>query len=184
MYKFSRMTEKFKANFSLPLFYREEIVIACLTRLITEHYIRLKYAENCRIQRRRASNTKYLYGSEILPGIIDYNKKDGELEEWAIIELQGDLKFASSDTSNKYIGDLHFTKSGTPILIIGIHVLHGKEVGLTKPFAVLQKKKNEIDATANESEIKIEYIVKAIVTKKLVFRSRPKPIVRNVPKFS
>ncbi|XP_054014271.1 chromosome transmission fidelity protein 8 homolog isoform X2 [Hylaeus anthracinus] len=162
------------------------IISANITSFFYRSKLMLKYS---RWRHRRFTSGTLplncrLYSIVFSAQLLIYRQKDGELEEWAIIELQGDLKFASSDTSNKYIGDLHFTKSGTPILIIGIHVLHGKEVGLTKPFAVLQKKKNEIDATANESEIKIEYIVKAIVTKKLVFRSRPKPIVRNVPKFS
>ncbi|XP_033320974.1 chromosome transmission fidelity protein 8 homolog [Megalopta genalis] len=109
-------------------------------------------------------------------------KRDGELEEWAIVELQGDLKFDSANTTNKYIADLHFTNSGTPILIIGIHVLHGKEVALPKPFAVLEKKANGTSIETDESEVKTEYIVKAIVKKKLIFRSRPKPIITNVPK--
>ncbi|XP_068967802.1 chromosome transmission fidelity protein 8 homolog [Bombus flavifrons] len=109
-------------------------------------------------------------------------KKDGECEEWAIVELQGDLKFNSVNITNVYIGDLHFTKSGTPILIIGIHVLQGKEMALQKPFAVLVKKKNEETNTANTSEVKTTYIIKAIVKKKLIFKSRPKPIVTNVPK--
>ncbi|XP_050477066.1 chromosome transmission fidelity protein 8 homolog [Bombus huntii] len=108
-------------------------------------------------------------------------KKDGECEEWAIVELQGDLKFNSVNITNVYIGDLHFTKSGTPILIIGIHVLQGKEMALQKPFAVLVKK-NEETNTANTSEVKTAYVIKAIVKKKLIFKSRPKPIVTNVPK--
>ncbi|KAF3429069.1 hypothetical protein E2986_10404 [Frieseomelitta varia] len=110
-------------------------------------------------------------------------KKDGEFEEWAIIELQGDLKFNSTNITNVYIGDLHFTKSGTPILIIGIHVLHGKEVVLPKPFAVLVKKKNEVNTT-NIFERQTEYIIKALIKRKIIFRSRPKPIVTNVPKFN
>ncbi|XP_076662208.1 chromosome transmission fidelity protein 8 homolog [Halictus rubicundus] len=109
-------------------------------------------------------------------------KRDGSLEEWAIVELQGDLKFDSADTISKYIGDLHFSKSGTPILIIGIHVLHGKEVALPKPFAILEKKDNATDKMTDESQVKTEYIVKALVKKKLIFRSRPKPIITNVPK--
>lgn len=108
--------------------------------------------------------------------------RNGECEEWAIVELQGDLKFNSVNITNVYIGDLHFTKSGTPILIIGIHVLQGKEMALQKPFAVLVKKKNEETNTTNTSEVKTAYIIKAIVKKKLVFKSRPKPIVTNVPK--
>lgn len=39
---------------------------------------------------------------------------------------------------------------------------------------------DEIMEEANET--KTEYTVKAIVRKKLLFRTRPKPIVTNVPK--
>ncbi|KZC14701.1 Chromosome transmission fidelity protein 8 like protein, partial [Dufourea novaeangliae] len=108
--------------------------------------------------------------------------RDGEIEEWAIVELQGDLKYDSADITNKYIGDLHFSKLGAPILIIGIHVLYGKQVTLPKPFAVLEKKDNGTDKITDDSQINTEYIVKAIVKHKLVFRSRPKPIITNVPK--
>ena len=110
--------------------------------------------------------------------------RDGEFEEWAIIELQGDLKFNSTNITNVYIGDLHFTKSDTPILIIGIHVLHGKQMVLPKPFAVLVKKKNEEVNTTNIFEKQPEYIIKALIKKKIIFRSRPKSIVTNVPKFN
>lgn len=58
------------------------------------------------------------------------------------------------DVTNKYIGDLHFSKSGMPILIIGIHVLHGKEMELSKPFAVLTKKNNEVIDNTGTSEKK------------------------------
>lgn len=91
-------------------------------------------------------------------------------DEWAIIELQGDLKSHSdSKFEGQFIGDLHFTKTGTPLLIIGHHLLYGKEVKLEKPLALLEKQHNEQSHT--------EYIVKTIVTKKLLFKTRPKPIV-------
>lgn len=110
-------------------------------------------------------------------------KRDSNIQEWAIVELQGELSFDSGDiTSNHYIGDLHFTKSGTPILIIGIHILHGKEMALTKPIAVLQKKSTILTDEVTEENCKIEYEIKAIVKKKLVFKARPKPIIRNVSK--
>lgn len=120
-----------------------------------------------------------MYAIQITNLLLSY--RNGELEEWAIVELQGDLKFDSADVTNKYIGDLHFLKSGVPIFIIGIHVLHGKEIALPKPLAVLVKKHNE-EADTTNSEIKTEYVIKAIVKKKLLFRLRPKPIVTNVPK--
>lgn len=112
--------------------------------------------------------------------------RNGVIEDWAIIDLQGDLKFEKIENSdNQLIGDLHFTKTGVPILIIGIHVLHGKEITLEKPLVVLERHRNNIrDETIGEEDqiVKTEYIVKAIVKKKLLFKSRPKSIVTNVPK--
>lgn len=110
--------------------------------------------------------------------------RDGIVEDWAIIDLQGDLIFEKvGNPNNQLVGDLHFTKAGVPILIIGIHVLHGKEVTLEKPLIVLEKQRNNTrDETMEEKIAKTEYSVKAIVKKKLLFKSRPKPIVTNVPK--
>lgn len=86
------------------------------------------------------------------------------------MELQGDIKSHSeANLENQFIGDLHFTKSGIPILIIGHHLLYGKEVPLEKPFVVLEKKPNNQNT---------EYIVKTIIKKRIIFKTRPKPIVK------
>ncbi|XP_016934517.3 chromosome transmission fidelity protein 8 homolog [Drosophila suzukii] len=134
--------------------------------------------------------------------------------DWAIIELQGDLEVRSNqDMHDQFIGDLYYNKYGQPILIIGHHILQGREQKLDKPFAVLEKSKtNEgerlldmsmasqdvsmMNATTgaertvldhtiaqeHKSRQRTEYTVRAVCTKKLIFKSRPKPIIANVAK--
>ncbi|XP_054731776.1 chromosome transmission fidelity protein 8 homolog [Anastrepha obliqua] len=133
------------------------------------------------------------------------------LEEYAIVELQGDLEIRSGENIHDlFIGDLYYNKYGQPILIIGHHILQGREQKLETPFAVLEKSKSNerrpllsemsatydsnstlnrtadctvLDSTValeNKSRQCTEYIVRAVCTKKLTFKSRPKPIIANV----
>lgn len=94
--------------------------------------------------------------------------------EWAAIEVQGELESRHhTPLECQYVGDLFATiKDNIPILIIGHHILYGKMQKFDKPLAVMKKKE--------ESE---EYVVEAIVTKKLLFKNRPKPIIANVDKI-
>ncbi|XP_068697458.1 chromosome transmission fidelity protein 8 homolog [Montipora capricornis] len=105
-----------------------------------------------------------------------------DVSDWIIIELQGTLE-TKEDVSleGKCIGDLHFDAKGTPMLIIGHHLLHGKVMDLDKPYAVLHKKSNVLE---NDSSRKgdTHYNICALVKKKIIFKTRPKPIVlKNVP---
>lgn len=143
------------------------------------------------------------------------------MDEWSIIELQGDLEVNSGEgLANKLLGDLHFTKEasqqqqkntkrisfnkikiiffffffclvnlkGTPMLIIGHHILYGKVVNLDKPLLVLKKNKNDkhiVETIDNNIEMldnptpNTEYLIQAIVKRKLLFNKRPRPIVVN-----
>ena len=66
------------------------------------------------------------------------------LNEFVILELQGELLSRFNEgLAGNIIGDLHFKNDGTPILIIGHHILYGQVKKLEKPFAVMQKKKNQ-----------------------------------------
>lgn len=92
----------------------------------------------------------------------------------------------------KFVGDLHYDKTKhTPVLIIGHHILHGKVVDCERPFVAIEKKRSlatdEDRMDTDDEDIPrpgatTEYVVKSIIRKKLVFKTRPKPIIANVPK--
>lgn len=124
----------------------------------------------------------------------------GSVGEWGLIELQGQLETRDQVSFNDmHIGDLHFDKKGTPNLIIGHHLLNGKIVELEKPYAVLKKKsllvgendpepvpnpeadmeslECDIEDRKNSEGCSTEYEVVALITKKIIFKNRPKPII-------
>ncbi|XP_023715823.1 chromosome transmission fidelity protein 8 homolog [Cryptotermes secundus] len=86
---------------------------------------------------------------------------DSSVGEWAIVELQGDLKSRNgSSMHQQFIGDLHYTNKGNPMLIIGHHILHGEVVTMDKPFAILEQKQTGETAELQDT---VEYHIKAIV---------------------
>ena len=123
-----------------------------------------------------------------------------EPKECYIIELQGELEVESGeDLSNRFMGDLHFNKDGTPIMILGHHILYGKVCNMDKPIVLLKKHKAtdsymkddsmdenlkmdlNSDDDSNDSngstKTKTEYLIDAVVRRKIVFNKRPRPIV-------
>lgn len=122
-------------------------------------------------------------------------KMEGEeVGEWFIIEMQGDLESRNkANLEGKYIGDLHYTKEGQPIMIIGHHILYGKIQDMEKPMVAVEKTEVGGELVRKEGEelmemeevlasASVEYRVKAVVRKKIVFKTRPKPIIANLPK--
>ncbi|CAH8643860.1 unnamed protein product [Dicrocoelium dendriticum] len=107
--------------------------------------------------------------------IVRFRSPSGNVDEWLLIELQGEL-LSRSDCSfaGSLVGDLHFSPQGEPIFIIGHHVLFGKLVMLEKPFVVTRK----------DSKDSAEYRVTALIRRKLLFKTRPKPIITTSAKRS
>ena len=106
------------------------------------------------------------------------------VDEWGLVELQGELETRDQvPFDSMHIGDLHFDQKGTPQMIIGHHLLSGKIEKLEKPFAVLKKNLTVQDSGSesmveDDSEIQCtEYVVVAMVTRKIIFKNRPKPII-------
>lgn len=115
------------------------------------------------------------------------------VDEWGIIELQGELETRDQvPFDSMHIGDLYFNKKGIPQMIIGHHLLTGKVEKLDKPYAVLKKHTSELESDSmdwdqTDSEQlesrSTEYMVVAMVTRKILFKNRPKPIItKTLPK--
>eukprot|EP00898_Chlorokybus_atmophyticus_P000398 jgi/Chlat1/1359/Chrsp119S08663 len=112
---------------------------------------------------------------------------EGEVEEWALVELQGELDIKAAATlQGLEIGRmrLNHPQQNTITLTIGYHELEGKEVALKKPFAVLRKRRTPIivkddKADSDDSTAGVEYDIVGVVRRKYLFKTRPRAIIAS-----
>ncbi|XP_056381921.1 chromosome transmission fidelity protein 8 homolog [Hyla sarda] len=117
--------------------------------------------------------------------IVVSREAQGQPAEWLLMELQGEIEARKQEgLARKVMGDLHYTKEGVPLLIIGHHILYGKVARLEKPFAVLVKSNSlSSEGTMDSGNVtETKYNVTALIKRKIIFKTRPKPIITNVPK--
>ena len=69
-------------------------------------------------------------------------------------------------------------------MIIGHHILYGKVQDLEKPLVAIEKVEVEKELDQEEMmdmdqhlEMTTEFRVKSVIKKKLIFKTRPKPII-------
>ncbi|XP_019529178.2 chromosome transmission fidelity protein 8 homolog isoform X2 [Aedes albopictus] len=75
-----------------------------------------------------------------MPIYIRNPNASGDIDEWCIVELQGDLEVRGDRIMDgQFIGDLLYNKYGQPILIIGHHILQGRLQKMDKPLLVMEK---------------------------------------------
>jgi chromosome transmission fidelity protein 8 len=131
----------------------------------------------------------------------------GGAGQWVVVELQGVLQLelpdkAQAEERERKLGlageagvaavptmaglDLGLlgSEGGVPVLEIGCHRLEGKIVSLKRPLAVLELRRAPASAPGEgeggappEQSGEGEFEVVGIVRSKLLFKSRPKPLV-------
>ncbi|CAJ0596351.1 unnamed protein product [Cylicocyclus nassatus] len=107
---------------------------------------------------------------------INVIKNAEGVDEWMLIEMQGTVENGGKPLSDEVLGTLCWRRDDSEaLLLVGHHLLEGKLSELEKPFLVVRSTSGE-DPHANERSMTID----AIIKRRIVFRNRPKPIVKQV----
>ncbi|CAM9302825.1 unnamed protein product [Discosporangium mesarthrocarpum] len=132
------------------------------------------------------------------PGLV-------RVPQWSMVELQGEV-VSTNPLSGQHLGNMTF-ENGKPVLVIGNHKLEGKLAAEPKPLLVLRKvvtnanvgngddvcggqsnARDQLDGEGDEGDgrregrgLSVEYRIVGKVTRKTIFKTRPKPLIRKLP---
>jgi hypothetical protein len=110
---------------------------------------------------------------------------EGGIPEWVILELQGEV-VARGGLAGQELGTLIYDEGSKATLTIGSHRLDGKEYPLPAPFFVTRKVTEDGETeqeggdqalVGDSGRCRTVYKVIGKVTKKLLFKQRPKPLI-------
>lgn len=88
--------------------------------------------------------------------------------EWCVIEFQGEI---TGDVVGNELGSLRINSNGSVEMVIDQNTIEGSIMTLKSPLLIFEKERN--DGEGKEAK---PLEVQGIVRKKVVFKSRPKPI--------
>lgn len=94
-------------------------------------------------------------------------------EEIIMMELQGDFEHSEAPQFDSLtLGCVKEASKGNFELQIGNHLLKGKSIDLQKPILMTEKQ-------VNEETGDIQYVVRAVIKRKVLFGGRPTPLRLN-----
>mmetsp|Transcript_18218 Transcript_18218/g.35790 ORF Transcript_18218/g.35790 Transcript_18218/m.35790 type:complete len:172 (+) Transcript_18218:115-630(+) len=93
------------------------------------------------------------------------------------------IKLQHEGLAGQTLGALTF-ENGLPILEIGVHRLEGKVVKIPKPFAIMERvESTSSDDLPSAPAGGARFAIRGIVRQKLLFKTRPKPLVGKRTRF-
>lgn len=139
--------------------------------------------------------------------VVPLVRRAGRVPRWHAIELQGELASADAERggagaesggadadasanagglAGKVLGQLE-ASGASASLVIGNHRLDGKASAMPKPMAVLRRVRQAAPASDDGGEpgagagAGVHYQVVGLVESRLLFKTRPKPVVEAKP---
>lgn len=98
-------------------------------------------------------------------------------KQFVIIEFQGSLNAESTQVNGAVLSEVKYNPTfNTYEIMIGINQLQGVEEKLEKPLTLTRVKKTNLQ---NPEEKTLEVV--ATITKRIIFKNRPVPIMANNP---